>query len=85
MDTLRFYERRGLTRPAGRRASRYREYSPDSVRLVRFIRRAQALGFTLAEVDDLVRLRERAWAGDAPRQLRDAAGAKVSDIGRHAD
>jgi MerR family copper efflux transcriptional regulator len=82
VDTLRFYERRGLIRPAGRRASGYREYSPETVRLVRFIRRGQALGFKLSEVEDLVRLRERAWAGDAPRQLREAAGAKASDIDR---
>ena len=82
VDALRFYERRGLLRPAGRRASGYREYSRESVRLVRFIRRAQALGFTLAEVEELVRMRERAWAGDGPRQLREAAGAKVRDIDR---
>jgi MerR family transcriptional regulator, copper efflux regulator len=82
VDTLRFYERRGLLRPAGRRASGYREYSGETVRLVRFIRRSQALGFTLAEVEELVRLRERAWTGDGPRQLREAADAKVRDIDR---
>ena len=80
VDALRFYERRGLLHPIGRRASGYREYDPDTIRLVRFIRRAQALGFTLTEVEDLVRLRERAWVGDAPRKLREAAGAKVADI-----
>jgi DNA-binding transcriptional MerR regulator len=82
VDALRFYERRGLLRPAGRRASGYREYTPDTVRLVRFIRRAQSLGFTLAEVDELVRLRERAWAGSGPAQLRKAADAKVREIDR---
>jgi DNA-binding transcriptional MerR regulator len=82
VDTLRFYERRGLLRPAGRRASGYREYSDEAIRLVRFIRRAQALGFTLAEVEELVRMRDRAWAGDGPRQLREAAVSKVDDIDR---
>ena len=82
VDAIRFYERRGLLRPVRRRASGYREYSPDAVRVVRFIRRAQALGFTLSEVEELVRLRERAWAGDAPRQLRETAATKVGDIDR---
>lgn len=82
VDALRFYERRGLLHPAARRASGYREYTPDTIRLVRFIRRAQALGFTLAEVQDLVRLRERAWAGNGPAQVREAVDAKVRDIDR---
>ena len=82
VEALRYYEQRGLVRPAGRRASGYREYAADTVRLVRFIKRAQALGFTLAEVDDLVQLRGRAWSGDAPWRLREAAVAKVADIDR---
>ena len=82
VDALRFYERRGLLKPAARRASGYREYTSEAVGLVRFIRRAQSLGFSLAEVEDLVRLRERAWAGRAPEQLRDAAVAKVKEIDR---
>jgi DNA-binding transcriptional MerR regulator len=52
------------------------------VRLVRFIKRAQRLGFSLAEVEELVRLRQGAWSGDAPWQLREAAIAKVQDIDR---
>lgn len=81
-DALRFYERRGLLRPAARRPSGYREYTEETVRLVRFIRQAQALGFTLAEVEDLVRLRERAWAGGAPSRLRAAAAEKMQEIDR---
>lgn len=82
VDALRFYERRGLLKPAARRASGYREYTPDAIGLVRFIRRAQSLGFSLAEVEELVRLRERAWAGRAPEQLREAAVVKVREIDR---
>jgi len=81
-DTLRFYERRGLLRPAGRRASGYREYTQETVRLVRFIRQAQSLGFTLAEVEELVRLRERAWTGGAPSRLREATAEKMQEIDR---
>ena len=82
VEALRYYEQRGLVRPMGRRGGGYREYGAGTVRLVRFIRRSQSLGFTLAEVQELVRLRERAWAGDAPLQLRDAAITKVEDIDR---
>jgi MerR family copper efflux transcriptional regulator len=82
VDALRFYERRGLLKPAARRASGYREYTDDTIRLVRFIRQAQSLGFTLAEVDELVRLRERAWSGGAPMRLREATVAKMHEIDR---
>jgi DNA-binding transcriptional MerR regulator len=82
VETLRYYERRGLLRPARRLRSGYREYTADAVGVVRFIKRAQSLGFTLAEVEELVRLRERAWAGDATHLLRDAVVAKTEDIER---
>jgi Hg(II)-responsive transcriptional regulator len=57
VQTLRYYERKGLLQEPERRASGYREYAPDAVRLIRFIKRAQELGFTLAEVDELLQLR----------------------------
>ena len=82
VEALRYYEKRGLLRPAARRSTGYREYAADTVRRVRFIKRAQALGFSLSEVEDLVRLRDRAWSGDTPRQLLGAAVAKVEDIDR---
>jgi DNA-binding transcriptional MerR regulator len=82
VEALRYYERRGLVQPSGRRASGYREYPVETVRIVRFIKRAQGLGFTLGEVEELVRLRGRAWSGNAPWQLREAAVAKVADIDR---
>jgi DNA-binding transcriptional MerR regulator len=80
VEALRYYERRGLLSSAHRRENGYREYPPDAVRLVWFIKRAQSLGFTLAEVEELVRLRERAWTGDATSLLRAATVAKVHDI-----
>ncbi len=78
VQTLRYYERRGLLEVPARRASGYREYSPDAVQLIRFIKRAQELGFTLTEVEDLLRLR-----GDqetACSEVRTAAEAKIEDI-----
>ena len=79
-DTLRYYERRGLLQPAGRRASGYREYLPDAVGVVRFIRHAQALGFTLAEVEELIRLRGVSGGRGAGLAVRDVAVAKIADI-----
>jgi DNA-binding transcriptional MerR regulator len=80
VDALRYYERRGLLRPTGRGASGYREYPPEAAALVRFIKRAQALGFTLAEVEELVRLRADARRPAAALAARDVAAAKVRDI-----
>lgn len=57
IETLRYYERRGLLKEPPRRPSGYREYPTEVVRVVRFIKRAQELGFTLEEVAALLELR----------------------------
>jgi Cu(I)-responsive transcriptional regulator len=57
VQTLRYYERRGLLPKAPRRSSGYREFPDDAVRVVRFVKRAQDLGFTLGEIEELLRLR----------------------------
>ncbi|HEY7290213.1 MAG TPA: heavy metal-responsive transcriptional regulator [Vicinamibacterales bacterium] len=79
-QTLRYYERRGLLPKTARRGSGYREYSSDAIRVVRFIKRAQGLGFSLEEIADLVRLRE-ARARDRSR-IRAVARAKIAEIDR---
>ena len=56
VQTLRYYERRGLLQPPARRDSGYREYPSDAIRIVRFVKRAQELGFTLSEVETLLGL-----------------------------
>ena len=61
-DTLRYYEREGLICPAARSASRYRLYEPDAVMRLRFIKHAQACGFTLTEIRELLALRTRPGA-----------------------
>jgi len=78
VQTLRYYERRGLLREPARRSSGYREYPPDTVRLIRFIKRAQELGFTLAEIEELLRLRSDQRKNCA--EVRSAAIAKMEDI-----
>jgi DNA-binding transcriptional MerR regulator len=79
-DTLRYYERRGLLQPSGRRASGYREYPPEAEDVVRFIKHAQALGFTLAEVEELLPLREGSVRREVGLEVRDVAMAKIADI-----
>jgi Hg(II)-responsive transcriptional regulator len=56
-ETLRYYEREGLLPAPPRTAAGYRQYGADAVRRVRFMKRAQALGFTLAEIGTLLELR----------------------------
>ena len=56
VETLRYYERRGLIEPYQRTASGYRLYDAGAQRQLRFIRRAQALGFSLNEVAELLAL-----------------------------
>ena len=59
LSTVRFYERQGLVAPARRSTAGYRLFAPDAARRVRFIRRAQDLGFTLREVRDVLRLSDQ--------------------------
>jgi DNA-binding transcriptional MerR regulator len=65
-DALRYYEREALVRPAGKSPAGYRLYDKDSVRRIRFIKHAQSCGFTLAEIRELLLLRDRdrACCGD---------------------
>ena len=78
VQTLRYYERRGLLEEPERRPSGYREYPADAVRLILFIKRAQELGFTLTEIEDLLRLRSDQES--ACSEVRSAAEAKIEDI-----
>ena len=56
IDTIRYYERNGLIPEPVRRPSGYREYETGDVRRLRFIGRAKQLGFTLAEIAELMSL-----------------------------
>ena len=53
-DTLRYYEKEGLLSPPSRLANGYRSYKADAVRSIQFIRSAQTLGFTLAEIREVI-------------------------------
>lgn len=76
IDTVRYYERGGLLAPKTRLASGYRRYSPVEVARLRFIRRAQALGFSLKEVKQLLALSNMR---DVSR-IKRAAQEKLADV-----
>ena len=71
-QTLRYYERRGLLPEPERTRSGYRAYTPDTVRVVRFVKRAQQLGFTLDDIEDLLHLADGgpASCGEARTRAR---------------
>lgn len=77
-QTLRYYERRGLLPKPARRDSGYRDYAPEAVRIVRFIKRAQDLGFSLDEIEQLVKLRGVRRA--ERHRVRAIAERKIEDI-----
>lgn len=56
VQTLRYYERRGLLPAPERSVAGYRSYDAEAVRTVRFVKRAQQLGFSLKEIDSLLEL-----------------------------
>ena len=78
LETIRYYERVGLLPGSPRSPAGYRLFSPESVRRVRSIKRAQELGFSLKEIKELLALRI------APRStradVRKRAQAKIADI-----
>lgn len=59
VQTVRFYERKGLLPEPPRRESGYRNYSEEDLERVRFILQAKSLGFSLEEIRDILRMRER--------------------------
>jgi Hg(II)-responsive transcriptional regulator len=82
-QTLRYYERRGLLPEPERTAAGYRSYSVDAVRLVRFVKRAQQLGFTLNDVEELLHL-----AGGGPASCDAAktmARTRIADLDRRIE
>lgn len=78
LQTIRYYEREGLLPKPARLASGYRVFSSDAVHRVRFIKRAQELGFSLKEIKELMGL--RLAPGATCGQVRKRAEAKIGDI-----
>lgn len=78
VQTLRYYEDRGLIYPPRRTEGGFRLYVSDAVGRVRFIKKAQALGFTLDEILDLLSL--DGATGTTCRQMRERVTRKLDDV-----
>ncbi len=78
VETLRYYERRGLLPAAQRSASGYRLFAPDTAGRLRFIRRAQALGFSLEEITELLSLSDD--PGKSAAEVKRLTQSKLADI-----
>ena len=78
IETIRYYERRGLLPDPPRRASGYRQYTPDSVSRLKFILHGKQLGFSLTEIAELLTL--RVDPDTSCSQVRNRAEAKISDV-----
>lgn len=79
IETLRYYERRGLLPAPRRRPSGQREYTAEDVRLLVAIKAAQRLGFTLAETREIVRVTRSRRPGE-PAELQVQVEAKLREV-----
>ena len=78
LETIRYYERRGLIPEPPRNESGYRQYDIEDLQRTRFIKRAQALGFTLKEIAELLSL--RVASGTSCKQVQERVQAKIEDV-----
>jgi len=79
VETVRYYQRRGLIEEPPKPAGGHRRYPPSALKRITFIRRAQALGFSLAEVQNLLRYSDgRSW-----RETRQIAEKKFAGLNLH--
>ena len=78
VEALRYYERQGLIAAPDRNANGYRRYAPAAVQRVRFIKRAQDVGFTLNDIGDLLSL--KGDPGASCGDVRDRARTKLDEI-----
>lgn len=77
-QTLRYYERRGLLPVPTRSAAGYRSYGPEAIRIVRFVKQAQRLGFSLADIQALLGL--AAGGPESCDAARDVAVSKITEL-----
>jgi MerR family copper efflux transcriptional regulator len=78
IETIRFYERKGLIADPPRKESGYRQYGPDVLDRLVFIQQAKALGFSLGEIHELMSLRHR--PDTSSRDIKKIATARLIDI-----
>ena len=80
IETLRYYERRGLLDEPPRLPSGQRQYTSETVTRVRAIKRAQSLGFTLDEIESLLTLRQRPHGHQVDGAVVKAAREKLRQV-----
>lgn len=80
VPTIRYYEQIGLLPEADRTASGYRRFAPEAVRRLRFIRRAQQLGFSLDEIRELLELRATAGPAADRATVQARTEAKLTEL-----
>ena len=78
IETIRYYERRGLISEPPRNKSGHRQYSVKDLRRTEFIKRIQSLGFSLQEISDLLSLRVE--SGRTCSDVKQRVKAKLIDI-----
>lgn len=83
VQTVRYYERRGLLRRPTRTDGGFRVFPRETVAVIRFVKRAQDLGFTLEEIQELLRLREDRVSPCA--DVRAVAESKIANIDRRIE
>lgn len=78
VETVRYYERKGLLKEPQRKASGYRQYDDETIRILQFILRAKEFGFTLREIQNLLSV----WFDPAATRtdVRQRAKEKVDEI-----
>ncbi len=79
IETIRYYERRGLLKQPSRGTSGWRRYDDEALRVLMFVKRAQRLGFTLDEVRNLLKLRASTSRKACARVQKRAEG-KLAEI-----
>ncbi len=77
IETIRYYQRRGLIEEPPKPLEGYRHYPEQTISRIRFIKRAQELGFTLREIESLLQLGEQQCS-----ETRELAGAKLGLVRR---
>jgi DNA-binding transcriptional MerR regulator len=80
VETIRYYERRGLLAPPPRSASGYRQYSPDDLWRLQFIARGKRLGFTLAEIAEVMSPASSPPASSPPASSPPAASSSAAAV-----
>lgn len=78
IETIRYYERRGLIPKPPRKGSGYRQYSPKTTKQIQFIKHAQELGFSLKEIQELLSLRLDSQTPCS--EVRKRTEKKITDI-----